>query len=59
MLSGPLIPAEMVDTGQGTVTLVPAVAGMAPGRGVQAIPMAPISREHMRDAVHIDGQDRQ
>ena len=48
----------MVGAGQGTVTIAPAEAGKAPGLGVQAAPVAPISRERMRGAVHVDGQDR-
>ena len=48
----------MVGAGQVTVTIAPAEAGKAPGLGVQVVPMAPISRERMRDAVHVDGQDR-
>ncbi len=47
----------MVDTGQGTVLVAPAEAGKAPGLGVLAAPVVPISRERMRGAVHVDGQD--
>ena len=48
-----------MDTGQGTIMLIPTEVEKDPGRGVQAIPMAPISWGCMRDAVHVDGQDRQ
>ena len=59
MLSSLLIPAEMVDTGQWTIIPVLADTGTAPGRGVQAGCMAPISRVHMLGNVSIDGQDHQ
>ena len=42
-------------TSQATVIQVPVTVEMAPGWGVQVVPMAPISLEHMRDAVNVDG----
>ena len=57
MLSSLLIPAEMVDTGQRTVIPVLADAGTAPGLGVQAARVAPISWVRMLDAISIDGLD--
>ena len=48
----------MVGAGQVTVIIAPVEAGKAPGPGVQASPVAPISRERMQGAVHVDGQDR-
>ena len=58
MLSSPLIPVGTVAAGQETVSLGPAEAETAPGRGAQVALMALISRVRMLGAVSADGQDR-